>query len=180
MKRSISILLTAVSAFTIFCGCTAPDPEKIFGEAVLNSNMFHTFAAESMYREWGQPSVKMVGNDVNNIVPMTRMEMLENKIASIEPNLKKIEALPKNDDTRAMIEASLALHNYILPVYKTEYKQLAKLYDDNAPQEQIDAMTKRIHDTYYKGFEERTNALIAAGKVYAAKHNINVRWDVGS
>jgi hypothetical protein len=44
--------------------------------------------------------------------------------------------------------------------------------------EQITRMEKDITDKYAAGFETLYNKLIAAGKLYAGKHKINVRWDV--
>ncbi len=75
-----------------------------------------------------------------------------------------------------MLATSVSLHEYILQVYKNEYQQLAKLYDESAPTEQIQSLTQTIHDKYYPCFDELYNKLIAIGKSYAGKNNIKVNW----
>lgn len=77
-----------------------------------------------------------------------------------------------------MVRASLALYDYVLPVYRNEYVQLAGLYDSNAAKADIDAALKSITDKNLKGYQERTDALLAAGKPFAERHGINVKWDV--
>ena len=62
----------------------------------------------------------------------------------------------------------------MLPVYKTEYKQLAALYDNGAAPEKIAATEKMITDKYEAAFLELYNATGKAGKAYAARHDIKV------
>jgi hypothetical protein len=64
----------------------------------------------------------------------------------------------------------------VLPVYKTEYTKLAKLYDDGAPKEAIVAQAQMIYDKYYPGFQNIYDKLISIGKPYAAKYSIKVQW----
>jgi hypothetical protein len=68
------------------------------------------------------------------------------------------------------------LHEYVLPVYKTEYQQLAKLYDKGASKKEIQSLTQSIHDKYYPGFDELFNKLTTTAKAFAEKHNIKVNW----
>jgi len=77
-----------------------------------------------------------------------------------------------------MLHASVAVYEYVLPVFKNEYVQLAKLYDDGATKEQIASLSKSIQDKYFLGFKDRIDSLIAAGKIYAAEHQIKVNWDI--
>jgi hypothetical protein len=94
------------------------------------------------------------------------------------PNLEELEGLKETDDTKDILQAFLALHKYVLPVYKNEYQQLAKLYDENAPKESIQAYAKSMYDKYFSTFATLHDKLTAAGKVYAEKHKINVNWDI--
>ena len=74
-----------------------------------------------------------------------------------------------------MLDAAVALYEFVIPVYKNEYAQLAKLYDDGAPAEQIAALENTIQEKYGARFESLYNAVGTTGKAYAAKHNIPVR-----
>lgn len=87
-----------------------------------------------------------------------------------------MKSLKVTDDTKEMIDASIKLYEYIIPVYKNEYSELALLYDNSAPEEQIVKMTNSIHDNYFRGFTERYSKLISAGKTYAEKNSIKVHW----
>ena len=109
---------------------------------------------------------------------MKRKEVVDNQINFLDESFTKIKKLKETDDSRDMLKASVAVYEYVMPVYKREYTQLAKLYDENAPKEQIVLFSKNIHDKYAAGFEERINTLIGIAKPYASRHNINVKWDV--
>ena len=90
----------------------------------------------------------------------------------------KVKQLKETADSKEMIGASRALYDYVLPVYKTEYMELARLYDEGAAKESIASYAQSIQDKYYPGFAERFDKVTAAGKLYAKEHNINVQWDV--
>ncbi len=76
------------------------------------------------------------------------------------------------------MQASIALHEFVLPVYRNEYQQLAKLYDDGAAKEKIEALASGIGTKYGPGVAVLFERLTAAGKAYASKHDIKVKWDV--
>lgn len=130
------------------------------------------------YRELQSPTVRMIGHDINKTGPMKRKEIVEDKIRYAEANYKKAKELKQTGDNREMIQASLALYEYVLPVYKNEYQQLARLFDEGAPKEAIETSAQAISDRYYPRFIELYNKVADAGKPYAEKNNINVNWDV--
>jgi hypothetical protein len=73
---------------------------------------------------------------------------------------------------------SVALYDYVPPVYKNEYRELARLYDEGASEESITSCTKFIHDKYYSVHMALFGKLVSAGKPYAEKHNIKVSRDI--
>lgn len=173
MKKNTLFLLLSCS---VFFACNTATPENYFDEAVLNSNMLVGFANNGLSRELESPSVKLKEGTTDQTVPMPRKEVIGNKITYIESSFEKVKKLKETDDTKDIVQASVALYEYVLPVYKNEYLQLAKLYDDNASPETIQSFTQSIHDKHASKFEELYNKLIEDGKVYAAKHNIKVNW----
>jgi hypothetical protein len=100
------------------------------------------------------------------------------KIAFVEESLAKVRKLRQTDDTKDIVQASIALHEYVLPVYRNEYQQLAKLYDGGAAKAEIDGLASAISTKYGPGVAVLFDRLTTAGKAYAAKHEIKVRWDV--
>jgi hypothetical protein len=177
MRKFILLSFSAVM-YCVFTGCNSASPEKYFDVAVLSANSMQGFAGEGMWRELESPSVKMIDGDINKSTPMKRKEIVDSKIESIEPNLEELEQLKETGDTKDILQAAIALHKYVLPVYKNEYQQLAKLYDENAAKETIQAYTRSIYDKYFSTFAALHDKLTAAGKVYAEKHKIKVNWDI--
>lgn len=129
-----------------------------------------------MVRQLDAPSTKLDASGKEQ--DMKRSEIINSKIQIIETDFEKVKALKPTDETKDMISASLSLYNYVLPVYKTEYVQLAQLFDSNAPSDQIESLTNTIQEKYSAGFKEHYDKLIEIGKVYAAKNNIKVNWGV--
>jgi hypothetical protein len=173
----------SASLYFLFClgvllpGCNTTTPEQYFDRAVLNSNMLTGFAGNGQLRQLESPSGTMDANGQS--VPLKRVDELNTKIKFLEDAFKKLKGLKKTDDTKDMLKTSLALYQYVLPVYKTEYLQLAKLYDDGAAKEQIQMLAQSIHDKYYLRYDELFTQLIGYGKVYAERHDIEVNWNVG-
>lgn len=180
MKKIILLQVVIICCSWLLTACNAAAPEKYFDLAVLNCNMMVGFAGEGLSMELDQPSLKMVNGDKDHPVPMKRKEVIDNKIQFFELNLGKLKQLKETDDTKDMLQASVALYDYVLPVCKTEYQQLAKLYDEGAAKEEIHSYAQAIHDKYDTGFDELFNKLTTTGKSYAAKHNIKVNWGVQS
>ena len=176
-KTLVYYSLIALCCVQLF-SCNTATPENYFDQAVLNTNMLTGFANGGFERQLEQPSVKLVEGTKDQTAPMKRKEVVDNQILFVDESFSKIKNLKETDDTRDMLKASIAVYEYVVPVYKNEYTQLAKLYDENAPKEQIDQLSKSIQDKFAVGFNERLNTLINIAKPYAARHNINVKWDI--
>ena len=176
--KKIMLPVSFLCSYFLFTSCNTATPENYFDIAVLNCNMMQGFASEGLQRELESPTVQMVNGNKDQVEPMKRKEIIDSKIQFIEPNLEKIKQLKETEDTKDMLHASAALYEYVIPVYKNEYQQLAKLYDDGASKEQIQSLEQSIEQKYFPGFEELFNKLTAAGKLYAEKNNIKVNWDI--
>ena len=175
MKKALPPVIIALSLFLTACGPVPP--EKYFDTAVLSSNMLHGFANETDWREFESPSVTLVGN-TGQTAPMKRREIVESKIKHAEENLAKVADLDETDETREMLLAAKEMYQHALPVYKTEYVELAKLYDGGSSKEQIQTALRTIENKYSAKHERLHARLISLGKVYAKKYNMNVMWDV--
>jgi len=107
---------------------------------------------------------------------MTRKEIVEDQIQRVEANLTKIKTLPDGEEPRDMVQTSIKLHEFVLPVYKTEYRQLAKLYDEGGSQEERMSAAREIDSKYLAGYQALFKRLVELGKAYAEKHHIKVEW----
>ncbi len=173
-------LLPLVALSCLVASCEQVTPNDYFGRAVLNLNMFHGFAGTRMESELKQPSMKLADVGGKEVVQMTRKEVVDGKIQFAEDAYEKVKKLRETDDAREILNASKAVYEYILPVYRNEYQELAKLYDSKASQSEIDALSQTIRGKYGEGFQTRMDAVVAAGKPYAERHGLKVQWDVGT
>ncbi|SFE27291.1 hypothetical protein SAMN05518672_105123 [Chitinophaga sp. CF118] len=175
-KAFILFLLTC----QVLTACNLVSPEMNFDIAVLNCNMITGISGDGLMNELESPSAKLAEGSKTQVVAMTRKETIDLKIHFIEENLKKLNKLIKTEDTKEMIQTSTSLNEYVLAIYKNEYSELAKMYDEGAPREQIQLKGQSIHDKYNTKFEELFEKLTTLGKAYAKKHNIAVKWGINS
>lgn len=176
MKRITHFGALICCCYFLLFSCSTPTPEKYFNLAVLNCNVMTGFANEGLQKELDKPAVKMSEGNKDKAVPMKRKDVIDSKIEFLEANRKQLNELKETMDSKDMLQASAALNEYVLPVYKTEYEQLAKLYDKGASKKEIQSFAQSIHDKYYTGFKELFSKLMAIGKSFAEKHNIKVNW----
>lgn len=168
-------LICFISVIILFPSCNTATPENYFDRAVLNTNMMMGFGTNGMKRQLENGTAKM-DPSVSQPVRVKSTEVLWGTISYLEDALKKIRSLKETADTKEMLQASVALHEYVIPVYKNEYMQLAAMYDENRPVEETDGFAELINHKYYPRFNELMNKLTDIGKVYAANNNINVNW----
>ncbi|MEP6676774.1 MAG: hypothetical protein ABJA78_16560 [Ferruginibacter sp.] len=179
MKKNWLLSFAVIALCCCFNSCNTATPEEYFDIAVLNSNMLAGFANDGFERQLESPPAMMVAGQ-DKPVAEKRIDFLQTQLHFIEEDFAKLKDLKTTEDAKIIIEPSIALYEYVLPVYKKEYSELANLYDDNAPKEKIAALKQSIHDKYAAEFETLYNQLISNGKLYAAKHTIKVNWNVGS
>ena len=176
MKKNNAFIFLIISYCFLLLSCNTATPENYFDIAVLNVNLLTGFASDGLARELESPSEKLIEGTKDQSAPMKRKEIIDDKIKFVKENFEKLKNLKVTDDARDILQASNALHKYVLPVYEKEYSQLAKLYDSGAPKEQVTSLTELINKTYFPQFEKKLNTLTAAGKLFATRHNILVHW----
>jgi hypothetical protein len=180
MRKNFSLAAVLFALSLSFSACNSATPENYFEEAVLNTNLLHTFGGQGALTDMAHPSLKLVAGSNNQTVPMTRAEIVQNQINLVEANLAKIKALPDSDETRDMVQTSIKLHELTLNAYKGEYVELARLFDSGASESDRQNKAREIDAKYLNGFRTTYAHLIELGKTYAAKHNIQVQWDVST
>lgn len=175
MGRRFSPLI-AVALSLVLASCNNASPEDFFDEAVLNVNLITPFGGLAALNSLAHPSLKLVPGTKDQTTSMTRKEIVEDQIQRVEANLTKIKALPDSEETRDLVQTSIKLHEFVLPVYKTEYRQLAKLYDEGGSQQERMATAREIDAQYLAGYQALFSRLVELGKAYAEKHHIKVEW----
>lgn len=175
MKNLIPAVLFAICA-CLLPSCEKATPEQAFTRAVINTNLTSGFAGKGIKYQLDNPSAVL--SPSGGTTTEKRKDFVDGMIRSIEESYQKTKAIPESDDNREMLHASIALYEYVLPVYRNEYVKLAELYDKGADAAELEAAHKDIADKYLKGYEEKSAALLAVGKPFAERHGIKVAWDV--
>jgi hypothetical protein len=171
----MKLIITAMAFVCLaLFGCSSNTPQDYFSKAVLNCNLLYGFAGYELKRDLANPSEKLVDEKTMKMAPVTRKELVEEKLARVEENYQKVRSLGNDAGAADMVKASLALYEFVIPVYKNEYNQLAALYDNGSPAQKIEALERSINEKYEVGFLQLYNAVGVAGKAYAAKHGIQV------
>jgi hypothetical protein len=176
MKKQFVYLALSVISILNFTSCNTATPEKYFNTAVLNTNLLAGFAGNGMLRQIESPSVKL-DEKTGETVPMNSSEIIKDRIKSVDETLSNVKDLKQTDDTKEMLQASVSLYEFVLPVYKNEYIKLAESIDKKESAEKIDSEANAIHEKYFSRYDELYKKLISIGKVYAENNNIKVNWN---
>jgi len=164
MNHRFRSAFIALALGSLLSSCNNATPENYFDEAVLNVNLITPFGGQAALYSLAHPSVKLVPGTKDQTTPMTRKEIVDDQIQRVEGNLTKIKALPDSEETRDMVQTSMKLHEFVLPVYRTEYRELAKLYDENGSQQERVAKAREIDTKYSAGYQALFNRLVELGK----------------
>lgn len=173
-KYSASAMV-AIFAFSAQ-SCSEP-ADKFFATAILNTNTISDFATPTLAKHINDettefpdiPSSKKKGDEAGKLI--------QNNILYMEKSLNDIKALNANsDDRKAIKEKSIALYEFVIPVYKNEYTDYAKLCDSKADQTKKDDLASTIEQKYAPTFEKMYTDLMETGKAFAAENKLNVDW----
>jgi len=175
MKKLFTTFLSA-ACVCLISSCEKATPEQTFARAVINANLMSGFAGNGMRYQLENPTAILTPSGGTGI--MTRKAFVDSCIGGIDESFQKTKKIPESDDNREMLQASISLYDYVLPVYRNEYSHLADLYDSGAEKAELEAVYRAIADKYAEGYQERCDTLLAAGKPYAKRHKIRVTWDL--
>jgi hypothetical protein len=170
-----NIITALVYLSIMLLSCNSSSPKQYFDQAALNCNLLYGFAGYELERDLAQQQEKLVDASTMRMEKITRTEVVREKLAMVEENFAKAKSLGSNADANEMLKASTALYEFVIPVYKNEYTQLAALYDGNAPADKISAASKNIADKYAAKFEALYSNVVKAGTAYAEKNGIPVK-----
>lgn len=169
--------LALLVIFTLSLHSCAEPADKFFATAILNTNTISDFATPTLAKHINDettefpdiPSSKKNGDEAGKLV--------QNNILYMEKSLNDIKALnASSEDRKAIKEKSIALYEFVIPVYKNEYTSYAKLCDTKADEAQKTALAQSIEQKYGAKFEQMYTDLMETGKLFANENKLNVDW----
>lgn len=176
MIKRINYCLLAVLFFGIV-SCQSVSPEQFFEQVVLNTNYVADFAPGIFGKELEAQTVEYPDVPASKKHGDEAQKIVETKIISIERALGKIRELKAEDEEmRSMKDNSIELLETVLPVYKKEYMEYARLCDAKGSSAQKEILLQTVEKTYLPKVEELMENVYRKGKNYADKHQINVQW----
>lgn len=96
-------------------------------------------------------------------------------LPDIEKDIKKVKDLKPTEDTEAMIEASLEVYDFAKKKYETDYIEIAKLIDRQAPKAEIAALMEQFDDENVPKLESLHEKLMIIAMAYAEDNGIEVK-----
>ena len=170
MKKISLLFISCVLLFSC-----KPSADEYFGQAALNCNTFARFGSYEIKEFLAGPPQKY-NADKKAMESSSFQEYFKDRcLNNAVENYDKVKSLPITDETRSMITASLALYEFCVSKYQTDYMQIAKMKDDNRPQPEIDAALQKFDDTNLQEFAKKYDGAWSEGIVYAKAHGIEVK-----
>lgn len=178
MKKNITFFVAFLGLLIGMISCNTPSPDSFFQTTILNVNIIRDFSSENTTRELESQAVEFEGHPESKKNGNEAQQVIENKVAYIKQTIEEINALtPPDEDAKLIKEKSLALFNYVLPVYENDYMKMAKQCDAKDSKENIETLAIEIDKKYGDEFSNKHDELLNLGKSYADKHNLNVKFD---
>jgi len=178
MKKIIFYLLVCTCCLAS-CNYLGSSPKKVFDTVGLNSNVIPTSFSNQFDEIRGQKRVgnlKVYSMEDKQFIPATALEYVTaNYQNSLDPYIKKIQALKGNEESQPIIVAGLVMFQFMDDIYKNDYPIIAKMIDGGVPADEIDLAIEQLEST--KGaqlnqFQMNTMDLLFP---YADEHGIEYK-----
>lgn len=174
--KQIKLILIIITG-TLFSSCNSTSPNDYFNKAALNSNLVTAYYKPNFFREILElkNQDRLIIYQGNKNQPATAEEYLKFRLPDLDKNLSEIKALKKTDETRDMLEASIAYFEHANGVFKNDYPKIAKMIDANRPQSEIQQEVEKVFASNDKQIFEKSERLRTTAEAYAAKNGIAVK-----
>jgi len=178
MKNRLTILFLVLLAITTQ-SCTTDTPDSYFGKTTLNVNKYSQMGATDFQRMREFHDQNALYAKVNDeFIPSDSFEahIKTYKIFNIETDIENIKKLKPTEETKEMINASLAVFNFIKSKYETDYVKIAKLMDDKVGKEKIDTAIQKFEEQNLSKLDKKLKALFDIAMPYAKKNGMDVKF----
>lgn len=166
--RFVTLLITCMCLSA--CQFFANSPSEYFDRAALNSNAISRFGGD--YFNTYMKYIK--GGNATSVYGTCEKYVKNYSIATAENSLKKVKELYPTKETKPMIDASIDLFTFVLQHYKDEHLKIARMIDQQQPNETISQAIIAFDDKYYNTFLTKYNKLWDLAKVYADNNGIKL------
>lgn len=180
MKKVLILsLLFAFLIPTVSCNNFGVDPQKIFNKIGLNGNKIpgsfdREFNEISAHKAKGSLVIVTQNNEVKRGV--SALEYVENHYSKLlEADIEGIKELKSNEETRPIIDAGLDMFQYADQIYKNDFPKIAKMIDDERPDEEINAAIEELDATKGVELDKKYGKAMELLLPYADKNGIEYK-----
>jgi hypothetical protein len=180
MKKILNnsiIVFILIAGSLISTSCNSFSPEKTFDIAVLNSNLLSRFGSKEISSKL-QSEAQVYDESQKKMIPSSYQDAFKYDISNLEIQLKKINEITEDDDNKEMLQASKDLFSYVIAKQKEGYLPIAKMKDEKASPEEIEKAIADFDAATQTEVNDKFNKLMAVGKAYAEKHNIDAKFGI--
>ncbi|RAV28691.1 hypothetical protein [Sinomicrobium soli] len=176
MRLNKIILFLAFA--TAISSCTGPSPRKVVAQTWLNVNLVTAHYSPKFFTELRE---RKANNNItvykdNAVTKGTAVEYVtQNVIGPLDEALKKVERLPVENDTKALIQASLEVFRYSREVFENDYLAIARSIDEKQPEDAIETAVDELFAKHDGAIQTRLDRLDSYAIPYAEKHNIPIQ-----
>lgn len=181
MMKKIVLFLIASFVFSIANSCKGLDdnPEKVFNTIVAGTNKvpgdFKKHFNE--IRNQLKAGSLIIVTKENKTKNVTALEFVNyNYLTMFNKEVEGIKKLPKNEETQPIINASLDVIGESQKIYSEDFTKIAKMIDNNLPDEMIDEAIAKLNETKGVPLDEKYEKVYNLLVNYAKKHN--VKYDI--
>lgn len=180
MKKITRYLLLFLG-FSTFFSCNSPqtNADKIFATIGLNSNKVPSSFQQSFNEILNHKKIgnlKVFSESKKEYVPASAQEFIAYRYKNIfDEDIRKVKELPADEESQPIIDAGLRMFQYAEEIYKDDYPKIARMIDEGASDEEINAVVTQLDAT--KGIElDRLRAKAMELLLpYADKHGVEYK-----
>ena len=154
MKNNLKIL-SLFLVVIILHSCTVDKPQSYFGKTTLNVNKYATFGAQDLLDMIESQKHTGLYAEINGEFILSdnlEAHIKTYKLVGIEKDIEAVKNLSPTEDTKEMINASLAVFNFIKSKYETDYLKITKMVNEKID---ITIINKAIRE-----FEEKNKPIL--------------------
>jgi len=178
--KKIKNVLTIMVAFVLLVSCQKETPQKVVEKTVLKANLLTANYGIGYFEQLKELQkneyLKYYDNDGEEYAATFSQYLHKVTIPDLEKSLKDVQKLEVNEDSKELINASIALFEFCIGFYEKDYAEIAYMYDEGKTQQEINMLINEFEAKSFQEFKEKTLKLDEAAKIYAENKGVNLKF----
>lgn len=168
---------TLVLLLITFASCKTQSPDLYYSKTTKSTDIFWGFGSKDLksFIEFRDANNLVAIQNNRKVKTISIQEHIETfLIPNIESYIMEIESLKPTEETKDMINASLALYNFAHETYKNDYIAIAQLIDNREDATTIQDLMIHLDQEKRKKLKSLYQDLMQTSVPYAKQHDLTV------